>query len=120
MSTRAYGLIVQRVPSRLGVNFRRLRHLPKPSTTHSCKSSKAPKTPLLERPDGGQMPARCRKLMQIVSEFPRATTSAKQLEHRLCTLLHTTGRRRAGRNGLQDQRFRLHVKMSDTFKSAPD
>ena len=63
------------------------------------------KTPLRKRPDCEQMTARCKGLMQTVSKFPRAITSAVQLKHRLCTLLQTTNRRRAGRNGLQDPNF---------------
>ena len=49
---------------------------PKPSTTHSCESSRAEKTLLRKRPDGEQMTAKNKELMKVVTRFPRATTSA--------------------------------------------
>ena len=65
-------------------DYRRLQPpplLPDPSTTHSCESSRATKTPLRKRPDGEQMTARSKGLMQRVSGFQRAIP----LKHRLCT-----------------------------------
>ena len=78
--------LCKRVPSHLGVktpgdSSPPPPSHPEPSTTHSCESSRATKTPLRKRPDGGQMTARSKGLRQRVSGFQRAIP----LKHRLCT-----------------------------------
>ena len=62
------------VPSHLGVNSRRLRHH-RPSSPHTCESSRAPKNQLAQKCD-------CRKMLKI----QRARRNNK-LKHLLCTLL---------------------------------
>ena len=62
------------VPSHLGVNSRRLQHH-RPSSTHNCESSRAPKNRLAQNCD-------CGKMLKI----QRARRN-NVLKHLLCTLL---------------------------------
>ena len=69
-----------RVTSHLGV---KTPANPKPSTTHSCESSKAPqKTLLLKRPDGGQVTARCKGLVEVLCTFSPYHDAGEKYENR--------------------------------------